>query len=324
MKKALLLSTFACVALALSGCESKDDDDGFGGGGSSSGGGGDGTGDGGGDDGGDDGADDGGDDGTGGDDGSDDGDGGTGDGATGDDGGDSSGGVFIQEPDGGGADMECDVWAQDCQDGEKCMPWANDGGNAWNATKCSPLDQNPMQPGDTCTVEGSRVSGVDNCDVASMCWNVDPETGTGTCVAFCTGTEAAPVCEDPGTSCSITNEGVLILCLTLCDPLLQDCPEGEACYPVLEDMLCGPDASGPDAGVAGDPCEYINACDPGLAGINAEYVPGCAGATACCAPFCDVNEAECDAGAGEECVPYYEEGQAPPGYENVGICMLPP
>ena len=72
---------------------------------------------------------------------------------------------FIQDPDGGGVNIECDIWAQDCPDGEKCMPWANDGGNSWNATRCSPLDPNPGQPGDACTVEGCGVSGIDNCDI---------------------------------------------------------------------------------------------------------------------------------------------------------------
>ena len=78
---------------------------------------------------------------TGGDDGGtgDGGDDGSGDG--GDDGGTdtgSDGGAFIQEPDGGGTDIECDLWGQDCPDGEKCMPWANDGGSSWNATKAAP------------------------------------------------------------------------------------------------------------------------------------------------------------------------------------------
>ncbi|HET6585475.1 MAG TPA: hypothetical protein VFG69_18580 [Nannocystaceae bacterium] len=27
-----------------------------------------------------------------------------------------------------GLQIECDLWAQDCAEGEKCMPWANDGG----------------------------------------------------------------------------------------------------------------------------------------------------------------------------------------------------
>ena len=48
----------------------------------------------------------------------------------------------------------CDLWAQDCPVGEKCMPWANAGGPAWNDARCTPLDSQPGQPGDACTVEG--------------------------------------------------------------------------------------------------------------------------------------------------------------------------
>src|SRR5262245_46725118 len=73
----------------------------------------------------------------------------------GDDGGDvDTGGAsfvgFIQDPDGGGVSIECDAWAMDCPRGEKCMPWANDGGSEWNATRCSPLDPDPAHPGDQC------------------------------------------------------------------------------------------------------------------------------------------------------------------------------
>jgi hypothetical protein len=233
---------------------------------------------------------------------------------------------FIQDPDGGGVNIECDVWAQDCMDGEKCMPWANDGGGAWNATRCSPLDDNPSQVGDPCTVEGSGVSGIDNCDISSMCWDVDPETNMGTCIAFCSGSEANPVCEDPTTSCVITNEGTLILCLPNCDPLLQDCAEGQACYPVGDSFACAPDAS-QDTGAYGDACEFINVCDPGLMCGAPEWVPGCAGA-GCCTDICDVSDADASANCpgnagGQECVAWYEEGQAPPGFENVGVCSIP-
>jgi hypothetical protein len=240
----------------------------------------------------------------------------------------TSGGVgFIMEPDGGGAMMECDPYAQDCAAGEKCMPWANDGGSAWNATKCSPLDPNPGQPGDPCTVEGSGVSGIDTCDVATMCWDVDPETNMGTCVAFCTGTAADPMCEDPMTICSISNDGVLNLCLPSCDPLLQACPEGQACYPILEEFACFPDAGG-DLGAYGDPCEYLNVCDPGLYCSVPEAVPGCAGSLGCCTEFCDLtdpagNDQCMGAAMGQECTPWFMEGQAPPGFENVGGCAIP-
>jgi len=233
---------------------------------------------------------------------------------------------FIQPPDGGGINIECDVWAQDCMDGEKCMPWANDGGNAWNATRCSPVDDNPNQIGDPCTVEGSGVSGIDDCAVSSMCWNVDPETNMGTCIAFCSGSEANPVCEDPTTNCVITNEGTLILCLPNCDPLLQDCAEGQACYPVIDAFACAPDASG-EEGAYGDACEFINVCDPGLMCVNPEFVPSC-GSAGCCTDICDLSEADASANCpgaagGQECVAWYEEGAAPPGFENVGFCAIP-
>jgi len=243
---------------------------------------------------------------------------------------DSSGnasGNFIQDPDGNSINNECDIWAQDCPEGEKCMPWANDGGSSWNATRCSPLDPNPSQPGDPCTVEGSGVSGIDNCALSSMCWDVNPETNEGTCVVFCSGSEANPVCEDPTTQCVIANEGVLILCLPNCDPLIQDCPEGQACYPATDTFVCGPDAGG-EAGAYGDGCEFVNFCDPGLFCANPDVVPNCDGAAGCCSEYCDLSVADPDAACsgaagGQMCTPWYEEGQAPPGFEDVGACAIP-
>jgi len=236
-------------------------------------------------------------------------------------------GVFIGEPD-GGDDIECDVMSQNCPEGEKCMPWANDGGSAWNATKCAPLDPNPMQPGDTCTVDGNAVSGVDNCEAGSMCWDVDPQINEGVCIAFCTGSYQSPVCEDPSTVCTIYNDGVLPLCLPMCDPLLQNCHGDNICVPASgPGFICVLDASG-EEGQYGDPCEYVNVCDPGLYCANAEAVPGCQGAVGCCSDYCDLTApvpvAACSgAGQGQECVPWFEEGTAPPGLEHIGGCAIP-
>jgi hypothetical protein len=233
--------------------------------------------------------------------------------------------IFLIEPDGGGAAFECDLFAQDCPDGEKCMPWANDGGT-WNATRCSPIDDNPGQPGDECSVEGNGASGIDSCDLAAMCWDVDPKTNMGLCVAMCTGDSSNPICDDPSTTCSIANDGAIVLCLPICDPILQDCPEGSACYPVAEDFVCGPDASG-EMGAYGDPCAFINVCDPGLMCLDASATPNCESA-ACCSEVCDLSDpagdAQCSGAAeGQTCTPWYEEGAAPPGYEDVGACALP-
>jgi len=221
----------------------------------------------------------------------------------------------------GGGEIECDLWSQDCPDGEKCMPWASDNGNAWNATKCSPIDAAPQQPGDICTTEGGGVSGVDNCAKSAMCWDVDPETNEGVCVAFCEGTNPEDGTCDAGFSCSIYSDGVLILCLPDCDPLLQDCPGDDLCIPSGDDFTCVLDASG-DAGLYGDPCEYANVCKPGLYCLNPEYVEGCQSA-GCCTPFCDISEDNMCPGGTQECIPWFEEGNEPPGKENVGICGIP-
>jgi hypothetical protein len=237
------------------------------------------------------------------------------------------GAAFIQDPDGGGVNIECDVWAQDCPVGEKCMPWANDGGSSWNATRCSPLDPNPAQVGDPCIVEGSGTSGIDNCDIAAMCWDVDPETNEGVCTAFCSGSEANPVCADPDTTCVIANEGTLILCLPSCDPLIQDCGEGQGCYPIDASFACAPDA-GNEQGAYGDACEFVNVCDPGLFCASPDAVPNCVGAVGCCSEFCDLAAMQPDdqcsgANDGQLCTPWYGEDRAPPGYEDVGACAIP-
>jgi hypothetical protein len=208
------------------------------------------------------------------------------------------------------------------------MPWDNMGAGSWNATKCTPLDANPAQPGDECMVEGTGVSGVDNCALASMCWAVDPETNTGTCVSFCSGTEANPSCDDPSTTCSITNDGALILCLPDCDPLAQECSEGQGCYGVGSTFICAPNASAPDMGNYGDPCMYLNVCNPGLFCASAVGVPDCQGSEGCCSEFCDLGSsdgaAQCQgADQGQSCIPYFEDGQAIPGFEDVGVCFIP-
>jgi hypothetical protein len=222
---------------------------------------------------------------------------------------------------------ECDLWAQDCPRGEKCMPWANDGGNAWNDVKCSPIAPDPNQPGEPCTVEGSGVSGIDDCDIGSMCWNVDPETNMGTCVAMCTGSANDPQCPGECDVCSISGEGVLILCLPTCDPLVAPCPDGQTCTAINDGFACAPDASGL-GGAAGDPCEFVNACDPGLFCADTALLPDC-DSMACCTPYCDTTAADPCPGAapGIECVPWWARGQEPPpnGCTSgaLGACVLP-
>jgi hypothetical protein len=235
--------------------------------------------------------------------------------------------TFLPPPDDVPPQFECDMWTgMPCQRGEKCMPWDNAGSRSWNGTRCSPIAPDPAGPGEPCSVEDSPVSGIDDCEAFSMCWNVDPQTNQGTCVPFCKGSEASPTCDDPCSRCMLTGSGVLILCLPTCDPLAQDCPAGQACFGWGDGFFC---AAGPLDAAPGEPCDYLNQCEAGSFCASAASVPGCRDAAGCCTPFCDVTTAgSCpDAGPGVECVSWFEEGQAPPGdcfdLENIGACLLP-
>ncbi len=233
----------------------------------------------------------------------------------------AGGSAFIEDPDGGGIDIECSVWDQDCVDGEKCAAWSNDGGSAWNATRCVPIDPDPVGVGEVCTVEGSGVSGLDNCDATSMCFNVDNETNEGTCVALCEGSEQAPTCAPEATACSISNQGVLILCLPICNPLADECGEGEGCFPVGGTFQCAPVAGGSGPG---EPCEFINGCEDGTACVSPDIVPGCpAGSGGCCTSYCSIGD-DTACIEGQECLPWFEMGQEPDAcLEGVGICSTP-
>lgn len=234
-----------------------------------------------------------------------------------------SGSNFLGHPDGGGAAFECDTYTQNCPAGQKCMYWANDGGSSWNATRCSDIAPDADEVGEPCTVEGSGVSGIDSCVLGAMCWDVDPETHEGTCVELCMGTESAPLCSDPSMICSGRGP---YLCLPTCCPIEQDCPEGQACYPILDTFSCAPDASG-TAGGYGDSCEFINVCDPGLLCLGSSALPPglpCEGAAGCCTAFCETDKSSCSLlDPTLECTPWFDEGDAPPGLELIGACTLP-
>lgn len=220
--------------------------------------------------------------------------------------------------------FECNPWTQNCPDGQKCMPWADDGSSAWNATKCTDIMPNAGKPGDPCTAEGNGVSGVDSCEKASMCWDISQETGIGTCVGFCMGSQEAPTCPSL-FNCVIDGSGTLILCLPGCDPLAQGCSNTDVCIPqpMGDGFVCVLDASG-DMGQQNDPCEYANSCDPGLLCAEPAFATECDPmAPGCCLPFCDLTMPKCT-NQGAQCVGWHEPGMAPPGLENVGICRLPP
>jgi hypothetical protein len=242
----------------------------------------------------------------------------------------STGAVFVPpNPDFGGL-YECDIWAQDCPSGEKCMPWDRES-ETWNATRCSPIVDDPGAPGESCHVEGLVTSGIDDCELGAMCWHVDPRTNEGICRGICHGTYEAYYCENPEEYCALGSNWLITLCLPLCDPLVQDCPDGKACYPIQDVLwVCGTDGS-EDMGAYGDPCEVINVCAPGLTCVDASAVPPglpCEGAAGCCTEVCDITDPLGDqqcmgAAEGQTCQPWYEEDEAPLVLDHVGVCTLP-
>lgn len=231
--------------------------------------------------------------------------------------------LFLIDPDYTGVTPECSLFEQNCGRGEKCNIWANDGGNTWNATRCAPVDRDPGGPHDPCTVEGSGVSGIDSCDLGSVCWEVDPRTLEGTCVSFCGGTKSAPICEEAGLGCFGSN--LFFLCLPDCDPLLQACQDGEACYLFEDNAECAPPPAD-DSGAVFETCAFPNACAPGSSCTNADFVGLCEEqALECCTPFCDLSDPDdppCPEGT--QCISPFAEGMNSPGDEDVGLCGQEP
>jgi hypothetical protein len=237
-----------------------------------------------------------------------------------DGGGDDEG--FVPYPD--VAQDVCDIWGDDCPAGEKCTAYATSG-SVWDANKCVPV-MGDGQPGDACDVFESSVDGLDTCAKGSMCWDVQADTEVGYCVAFCAGSPNDPQC--PGdTLCPLYGDGVLPLCIPTCDPVTPtaDCPNPDnlcVSSPGGNGFMCILDASG-GQGPFGTACQYVNSCNYGLFCANADAVPDCEGSQGCCTPYCDLDQPDCPPDLGLECVPWYEEDQAPPGYEHVGACVLP-
>lgn len=211
---------------------------------------------------------------------------------------------------------ECDPFLQDCPDGEKCVPY-NSSGDTWDANKCVMVNGTGVA-GDPCTSTGS-VEATDDCDANTLCWDVMEVDGAlvGVCTEFCGGTPDDPICP-PSTSCLIVNDGSITLCIPTCDPLIQDCGAGLACFWAANSFNCI--FTTQDIPV-GEPCGYINDCQAGLICLDATVLPSCNGA-ACCGEFCEIPDGTCST-PGTECIEFFEMGMAPPGYETVGVCIIP-
>ncbi len=78
--------------------------------------------------------------------------------------------------------------------------------------------------------------------------------------------------------------------LTTCDPLVQDCANGEGCYPTTDGAFCAPSGDVPLYGA----CTFLNACSGGhtcvLSSANVNCNPSSEG---CCVALCSVSFPSC-------------------------------
>lgn len=210
---------------------------------------------------------------------------------------------------GNGEDPGCDLFAQDCAEGQKCTSFSSDGGVNW-ATNCVPVAPAPGAVGAPCTATGD--GGADDCAEGTMCWNIDPVGGAGRCVAICGCSSASPTCDVANTAC-LRSGDELAVCLDVCDPLSPaTCGAREVCVPLGGDrpFVCHIDISGA-GGTMGEPCAGLNDCDAGL------FCGPCSGADCCTLP-CDLDAPACPDGVA--CMPWYAPASAPKCLEDVGFC----
>ena len=219
-------------------------------------------------------------------------------------------------------ESECDPRRPDgCDEGQKCSHV--DDTELGSLNRCVAIHGEGLA-GEAC----EHVGDSDTCANHHICWATDAE-GQGVCKEFCS---PALDCEDDDDLCSVSNAGTLSLCLRRCDPLaaISTCPRYWGCYP--DDYLrwaCDRDQSG-EAGGHGSGCACINCCDPGFIclpgalvdaeGCGDEDTPGCCGAV------CEVGEGLPVEGVcpvpTETCSQFYPGGEAPLGYDHVGVCEL--
>ena len=84
-----------------------------------------------------------------------------------------------------------------------------------------------------------------------------------------------------------------------------------------ESFSCAPHV---DTAGQGDACDFDNGCDVGNVCIDGTSVAGC-DAGNCCTSLCDLEAPTCPDEL--SCTAWYEEGAAPEGFQNLGVCVVP-
>lgn len=194
------------------------------------------------------------------------------------------------------AAQECDLFAQDCDAGSKCVP----RGHA--IVECVAQDADALPDGEAC--EPSDRS--DPCGPTSWC-ALDPGGATASCTPMCTGSFADPVCPS-GRVCIIDDEAVVAECQIACDPFDPNaCGEG-TCQPTARGFGCLQQG----VQTEGAQCFEDDSCVGGLVCAPGPEVAGCCD-DGCCARYCRPDQ-PCPVGSCAPLVPPV------PGAEDVGYC----
>ena len=212
----------------------------------------------------------------------------------------------------------CDPLAQDCFPTHKCVPFASQPNSTfWDGNKCMPILGDKTW-GEPCTLS-SHNEAQDDCNGDGFCWNLEWNQGElhGTCVPFCVGSPQDLMCP-PGWGCLFT--GAIALCSKQCSPLIQDCPQAYGCYwtgGAFDCQITGTPAT------QGQACDMNNDCLPGFACVDKAAVPGCVGNDPnCCTQWCDLDAPDpCPNPLA--CTPFFDEGEAPAMFADVGVCISP-
>lgn len=214
----------------------------------------------------------------------------------------------------------CDLLAQDCPSGQKCVVRLPSETFEPIPPRCVPMVDEPAHAGELCFVlyEGDIP---DSCDEFSICFDTD---FNNYCTPLCMGSPEAPTCADPDDTCGDFMWGHV--CYPSCEPFAPTCAAFTVCAPGAGGFLCAPDYNGIE-GARHDVCDYASDCNEGLACVAAAAAVECdQEAGKCCELLCDLGAPDPGApctGQGQECIGFYTEGLAPPGLEDVGICTLP-
>lgn len=228
-----------------------------------------------------------------------------------------TGALLVPDPD-LPSDGQCDIFEQDCPDGQKCAHYYVDGVLQDGHTCIEVLGD--QSHGASCTFDIE--TSTDDCDASSRCWNLQEVDGelVGTCLAMCQNNADNPIC--PAMSdCYISSLATIALCFEICDPLAPGCPAGQSCQWQFSSFTC---VAGGDISV-GEVCSG-GGCSTGTSCFDSRFIPSCAGFS-CCTQYCDLNlgDGPCDAVLpGTGCVPFFLDDESPPGFEHVGLCLALP